>query len=187
MQNRMRTGIAAIVLVLASAISAEAMMLGSASRSAGTQLLAKVETVSGPKMLGERLCRRILTGCLVDGLPEASPRFAARLSFINRTGNAQSVPGQAMRTYWPKALQPVTGEAAARAKRDRLLVDGVPAAALQLTVIADDAGKRMVLFVETTTEAFVLDGAADVVRQSPVDHGTTASIPSVRLPSLRFR
>ena len=187
MSKRIRIWAAALAMAMAPMMTAEAMMLGSGCRTAGLQETGRGETVSGTAVAGKLLCRRSLTGCLSGGLPATSPRLEARREVINRTINARPARGGALQVYVPSALRPMAGEALARAKRDRLLVDGIPGSALQLTTVSDEAGERMVLEVATDNKIFVLDVIDDVLRQNPVDRGVTASTPARPLPQFRFR
>lgn len=153
--------------------TAHAMMLGSASRTAGIAIAAKAEAISQRRQ-----------PALVA--PAFSPRLYLTLTIVNQIVNDEPAARPQLRAYWPAGLLPLDGEAAARAKRERLIHHGLPANALRLTSVEDGAGRRMVLTVATSAGDFILDGLSTRVRKEALDESHTASIP-LKLPELRFR
>jgi len=156
-----------------TAAAANAMMLGSASRTAGIAIAARAEAVSQNR-----------EPALVA--PAFSPRLYLTLTVVNQLVNDEPAARPQLRAYWPAGLMPLEGEAVARAKRDRLIHHGLPADALRLTTLDDDAGRRMVLTVATSAGDFVLDSLSARVNREALDESHTASIP-LKLPELRFR
>lgn len=163
-----------------AAATANAMMLGSASRSAGLAIAARVDTAGQDRQATAYGCCAPLTA------PAFSTSLYLTLTIVNQLVNNEPVTRPELRAYWPVALLPLEGEAAARAKRERLIRHGLPADALRLTPREDESGRRMVLLVETSAGDFVLDSVSARVTREVPDERRTASIP-LDLPKLRFR
>lgn len=156
-----------------TAAAAHAVMLGSASRTAGIAIAVRAEAVSQDRQATHMA-------------PAFSPRLYLTLTIVNQLVNAEPAARPQLRAYWPAGLIPIEGEAAARAKRDRLIHHGLPANALRLAPREDDAGRRIVLVVETSAGDFVLDSLSSRVAKEALDESHTASVP-LKLPELRFR
>lgn len=187
MLKTMRKVIIAMAVAATAAIPAEAMMLGSASRVAGTDLLAKTETASLDRGFGF-ICRQSLAGCgdMAGGKPDFTPRLHATLAMINHLVNRQPERRVELRTRWPLAVLPREGEAVARAKRDRLMLEGLPASALRLVTLEEDEERRVVLVVATTAGEFVLDNRGNrVTRRDGAEERTASVAPA--MPHFRLR
>jgi predicted transglutaminase-like cysteine proteinase len=164
---------------------ANASMLGSASRFAGVSIVAKAGTISRDRQVRSFDCT--FSDCRAGEEKLAfSSRLYLTMTLVNQSINDRQAPAIELRAYWPTALLPRNGEDAARAKRDRLVREGLPADALRLVTLDEEDGRHMVLVVETVAGDFVLDSRRARVIKQELDEGHTASIKPA-LPHFRLR